>query len=68
MRTAVIFIAGVFLLLQGVLYALQGAGIVAWPRESFMVNNHDWVIRGGVMALIGIVVILAAWRLPKKPS
>jgi hypothetical protein len=68
MKAAVIFIIGAFLMLQGVLYTLQGMGIVTWPRQSFMINNHDWVVRGLVMALIGIVVILAAWRLPKKPS
>lgn len=66
MKAAVIFVIGLFLLLQGIFYALQGAGLVAWPRQSFMVNNHDWVVNGGVMALIGLVIILAAWWLPKK--
>jgi hypothetical protein len=66
MRVAVVFIIGACLLLQGLLFALQGYGIVTWPRESFMINNHDWVERGLVLALIGIVVILAAWRLQKK--
>ena len=66
MKAAVIFVIGLFLLLQGVFYALQGAGLVPWPRQSFMVNNHDWVVNGGVMALIGLVIILAAWWLPKK--
>jgi hypothetical protein len=68
MKAAVLFVIGLFLLLQGILYALQGWGIVPWPRQSFMVNNHDWVVNGAVIALVGIVVLLAAWRVPKKPS
>jgi hypothetical protein len=67
MKFAVIFIIGVFLLIQGILYALQGSGIVPWPAESFMVNNHDWIFRGAVIALIGVGLIAVAWRLPKKP-
>ena len=67
MKIAVLFIAGVFLLAQGVLFTLQGAGVVHWPRESFMIDNHDWIERGIVVALIGIALILTAWRFQKKP-
>ena len=67
MKFAAIFIVGVFLLVQGILYALQGSGIVGWPQESFMVNNTDWIGRGMVIALIGVGLILTAWRLQKKP-
>ncbi len=66
MKFAAIFIAGVFLLIQGILYALQGSGIVPWPPQSFMVDNHDWIGRGIVIALIGVGLILTAWRLQKK--
>ncbi len=66
MKVAVVFIVGVFLLVQGVLFTLQGLGIVTWPQQSFMINNHDWIDRGLVIALLGIVVILGAWRLQKK--
>jgi hypothetical protein len=67
MKFAALFIIGVFMLVQGVLYALQGSGIVRWPPESFMVNNQDWIVRGAVIALIGVGLIATAWRLQKKP-
>ena len=59
-------ILGVFLLIQGILYALQGSGIVPWPAQSFMVNNPDWIMRGAVIALIGAGLIATAWRFQKK--
>ena len=67
MKSGVLFVVGLFLLLQGVLYALQGAGVVTWPHESFMINNRDWIERGIVVALIGLGLILSSWRIQKKP-
>jgi hypothetical protein len=49
------------------LFALQGSGLVQWPRQSFMINDHDWIERGIVVALVGVALILTAWRIQKKP-
>ena len=38
-------------------FALQGAGVVHWPRESFMLGNRDWVEYGIVIALIGVALM-----------
>jgi hypothetical protein len=67
MKSTIIFIVGVFVLAEGILFALQGSGLVAWPRSSFMINDHDWIERGIVVALIGAALILTAWRIQKKP-
>jgi hypothetical protein len=67
MKSTIIFVIGVFVLAEGILFALQGSGLVAWPRQSFMINNHDWIERGIVVALIGVALILTAWRIQKKP-
>lgn len=67
MKTAIVFVIGLCLLLQGILFALQGAGVVHWPASSFMVDNRDWIERGIVVALIGVALILTAWRIQKKP-
>ena len=40
----VLQILGVALILAGGLWALQGAGIVMWPAESFMLAQREWVL------------------------
>jgi hypothetical protein len=67
MKSTIIFVIGVFVLAEGILFTLQGSGLVAWPRQSFMINDHAWIERGIVVALIGAALILTAWRIQKKP-
>ena len=63
MKGAVIFMLGAVVLAFGTLFTLQGAGVVRWPPESFMINQRDWTERGSVVALIGLALILTAWRI-----
>ena len=63
MKAAAILMLGILILAAGVPFTLQGAGLVHWPRESFMLDNRDWVERGIVVALIGLALILTAWRI-----
>jgi hypothetical protein len=66
MKAAVIFMLGAVVLAFGTLFTLQGAGVVRWPPESFMINQHDWTERGIVVVLIGLGLILTAWRTGRK--
>lgn len=50
----------------GILFALQGAGIVRWPAESFMVDTRNWIAYGLAIAAIGIGLMLAAWRMRQR--
>lgn len=61
MRAAVI-VLGVLLLVAGTFWALQGAGIVMWPAESFMLRETNWVTYGIATALLGIALLAAARR------
>jgi hypothetical protein len=61
MKTLLTFI-GAALLSMGVLWACQGAGIVRWPAESFMISQSQWIYYGGVTAVIGLVIIVLARR------
>jgi hypothetical protein len=54
--------AGGFLLIMGVLWALQGAGLVDWPRGSFMIAQGEWVGYGALTALCGAAMLWWAWR------
>ena len=62
MKTALL-ILGAILLAFGVLFALQGAGIVHWPRESFMLDQRPWIARGIIVALFGLALIFFASRI-----
>jgi hypothetical protein len=55
-------IIGAALLAMGVLWALQGAGVVRWPAESFMIDARPWTYYGAVTALVGLVLLIITWR------
>ncbi len=54
---ALLLLLGIILLLAGLLFAGQGAGIINWPQSSFMVNTTEWILYGLVLAGIGLVLI-----------
>ena len=53
----VLILIGAVLILAGLLFALQGAGIVPWPKESFMIGRQVWIERGAGVALAGLMLI-----------
>ncbi len=61
LRTLLLVVGGV-MFVSGCFFALQGAGIIMWPTESFMLANHTWVTKGLIIALAGAAVhLLARW-------
>lgn len=50
-------ILGVALILSGGLWALQGAGIVMWPAESFMLAQGQWVLYGLITVAVGAALL-----------
>lgn len=52
-----LLILGLLLVAAGTLWALQGAGVVMWPAESFMLRQESWIAYGVVTALIGAVLV-----------
>ena len=51
-------VVGLFAIAFGLLFILQGLGIVHWPRSSFMLDDRSWAVRGAILAAGGA---LMAW-------
>jgi hypothetical protein len=62
MRIA-IAIVGIVVFLFGVLWALQGFGVVG---GSFMSDNTTWAIIGPIVAVIGLALAVGALRRRKS--
>ena len=58
-RTGVVTAFGVLLTVAGVIWALQGFGVIG---GSFMSGNSVWAIIGPVVAVTGVVLVAIAVR------
>jgi hypothetical protein len=56
----VLLIVGVAAVLMGLLWIGQGAGLVHWPASSFMIDQRPWVTRGAILAVVGLILIIAS--------
>jgi uncharacterized membrane protein len=61
MRKALL-IVGLLALAIGLLWIGQGTGVIAWPRESFMINQIEWAGYGAALAAVGLILIWQARR------
>jgi hypothetical protein len=62
----ILMIVGVFALLAGILFALQGSGVVNWPSDSFMLGQSAWRTNGIIIAIAGAAVIMIARRVGRR--
>jgi hypothetical protein len=62
MRIA-LFVAGILLLLLGLLWIGQGTGYFPYPSHSFMVSEMTWAYRGAGLAVAGIIAIIVSRRM-----
>jgi hypothetical protein len=53
------FAVGFILALFGLIWALQGFGVLGGSQMS---NTTTWSISGPITALIGIVIAVVSWR------
>jgi hypothetical protein len=65
MRRAIPIVIGVILLLVGLGWASQGAGIIG--GSSLMDNNQTFLYLGGFLAVVGIALV-AYGAMIKKPQ
>jgi hypothetical protein len=50
-------VAGMFLLVMGIIWMLQGTGLLGWPRDSFMIGQQAWIARGLALAATGAALV-----------
>ena len=53
---------GGLLIAFGVIWGMQGLGLLDWPADSFMLGRSDWALYGAVMALTGMILLWHAGR------
>lgn len=53
---------GILALLIGLLWVFQGTGLVNWPQSSFMINQIRWAWYGAGLSLVGLCLIVFAYR------
>jgi hypothetical protein len=53
-RSGVLTAAGVIVTIAGVIWALQGFGVIG---GSFMSGNSVWAVIGPIVAVVGLLVI-----------
>ena len=58
-----LFVAGILLLLMGVLFIGQGTGIFPYPSSSFMVSDMGWAYRGIAIAVLGAIAVLLSRKM-----
>ncbi|NIP61750.1 MAG: hypothetical protein GWN01_11010 [Nitrosopumilaceae archaeon] len=52
-----IILAGVIILVAGIIFHLQGQAVVG-PQSSFMYSNPDWISYGMQIAIAGMITVI----------
>jgi hypothetical protein len=60
---ALLVAAGSLIAAAGVVFALQGAGVIG---GSFMSGTRTWAVAGPVIALAGLALVLLGLRRPRS--
>ncbi|MBV7266997.1 hypothetical protein KCG45_12460 [Erythrobacter sp. WH131] len=54
---------GAALVASGILWALQGLGIIMWPEDSIMLARREWALYGAITSALGAALLLIAQRM-----
>lgn len=62
----VFLVIGLLALVAGLFFAAQGMGWIMWPADSFMLARGEWVVRGLLLALVGLLLVLRTTSRPRR--
>jgi hypothetical protein len=57
-----LLVTGLLALAMGLLWIGQGTGAIAWPRQSFMINQLQWAGYGALVGALGLILIWQSQR------
>ena len=47
----------------GIMWSLQGLGILMWPPDSFMLAKREWGLYGAIVAAFGVLLWVISARI-----
>ena len=65
MGSTPIVIAGIILVIFGIIFNFQGQGMIG-PETSFMYQIDDWIDYGIVISMTGVILVLIGYIIEKK--
>jgi hypothetical protein len=66
MRQNLLIFAGILGFILGMLFLLQGLGILRFPPDSDMIGNRVWVTRGGILAFLSVILVAGVRLAPGR--
>lgn len=66
MRHSILTFTGILAVIFGLIFMLQGLGVIRYPVSSFMVDNSVWVMRGGIIAALGALLVAGMRVVPVR--
>lgn len=58
----ILAIVGVLAFLMGLVWMGQGSGVFPYPAASPMINQSPWIMRGILLAVVGLVLFVVSRR------
>ena len=65
MGSSPIVIAGIILVIFGIIFSFQGQGVVG-PETSFMYESQDWIDYGIWISMMGVILVLIGYVVEKR--
>jgi ABC-type antimicrobial peptide transport system permease subunit len=66
MRQQLLIFAGIIGFIAGMVFMLQGLGVIRYPADSFMIDNRVWITRGGTLAFLSAILVAGVRLVPAK--
>lgn len=66
MRQNILILIGILGFIAGVVFMLQGLGILQAPVSSPMIGSQTWVVRGGIIALLSAILVGGVRLVPTR--